>query len=605
MLTVARKALILFVARSKIPAIVLLLSITAVAFLEMLSIGLVIPLIQTSTSGAAQSGFSSHFANVLSWFGLGTEPFTVAALFASVFVIKNVAILVLSYAIARTVALQSAYARKTLLNIYLSHPLEYHANRNSSEILRNIMTGCGQTFEAVRLSFILLLELFLAVAALTLLILIEPEMTLVIGCVLIFGSVLFYLLTSRHFRFWGQKSLELEGAEIKWINQALGGIRFIKVYGVIGQFSDHLYGYARSRALYESRAATAILLPRLYLETLAIIGFVIVAGYALALGKPMVELAATVGVFALAAFRLLPSLNRVLTGISEIRKRSPHIELIHHDLLENPATPPPRQQFQKNGIEFRESINLQNVSFGYQGASEKALSGIDLVVGQGQSVGIVGPSGAGKSTLVDVIIGLIRPQAGQLLIDGRDVGDRIEQWQRHIGYVPQDPYLMDDTLARNIAFSVGDETPDEDRVRESISMAQLDDLLAQLPQGIDSMLGERGARLSGGQRQRIAIARALYTNPDVLVFDEATAALDNEAENEVTKAIRKLSGTKTLFIIAHRLSTVRDCDMIVFMNNGQIRESGKFDELYARCEDFRSLVDLGDLRVSDIERSDA
>jgi len=603
MLAAARKSLILFTSRSKIPAVILLLCIAAVALLEMLSIGLVIPLIQSSTIGPDQTGVSAQFTQALSWFGLGTEPFTIAALFASVFVIKNLAILFLSYAIARTVALQSAQARKTLFNIYLRHPLEYHANRNSAELLRNIMTGCGQTFEAVRLLFILSLEFLLSVAALSLLLLIEPKMTLVIGGVLIVGSVLFYGLTSRHFRYWGQKSLELEGAEIKWINEALGGIRLVKVYGVIAGFTEHLYGFARNRALYESRAMTAILLPRLYLETLAIIGFVIVVGYALALGKPMSELVAMVGVFALAAFRLLPSLNRVLTGTAEIRKRSPHIELIYNDLLQQTEVSRPGVSNREDTITFSREIELKNVSFTYKDASRPALNGVDLVIQQGESIGIVGPSGAGKSTLVDVIIGLVRPNNGHMLIDRRDVDDLIEPWQKHIGYVPQDIYLLDDTLARNIAFSIGDETPDLDRVRKAISMAQLDNLIVTLPDGLNTMLGERGARLSGGQRQRIAIARALYGRPDVLVFDEATAALDNESENEVTLAIRDLSGKKTLLIIAHRLSTVRGCDRIVLMGDGRICDIGKFDELYTRSEDFRHLVELGDLGAAPGGRS--
>ena len=595
MLAIARKSLILFTFRSKIPAVILFLCIVAVAVLEMLSIGLVIPLIQSSTNGPYQTGVSAQFTQALSQFGLGTQPLTMAVLFASVFVIKNFAILSLSYAIARTVALQSAQARKTLFNIYLRHPLEYHANRNSSELLRNIMTGCGQTFEAARLLFNLSLEFLLSVAALTLLLLLEPEMTLVIGGVLIVGSVLFYGLTSRHFRYWGQKSLELEGAEIKWINEALGGIRLVKVYGVIGCFTEHLYGFARNRALYESRASTGVLLPRLYLESLAIISFVFVVGYALMLGKPMPELVAMVGVFALAAFRLLPSLNRVLTTSAEIRKRSAYIEHIYNDLLRQTEASRPSVSSGEDTIAFSREIELKNVSYTYKGASRPALNQVDLVIQQGESIGIIGPSGAGKSTLVDVIIGLLRPNSGHLLIDRRDVDNLIEPWQKHIGYVPQDIYLLDDTLARNIAFSIGDETPDLDRVRKAISMAKLDNLIVALPDGLDTILGERGVRLSGGQRQRIAIARALYGRPDVLIFDEATAALDNESENEVSLAIRGLSGKITILIIAHRLSTVRGCDRIVLMGDGQICDVGKFDELYTRSEDFRHLFELGDL----------
>jgi ATP-binding cassette subfamily C protein len=221
----------------------------------------------------------------------------------------------------------------------------------------------------------------------------------------------------------------------------------------------------------------------------------------------------------------------------------------------------------------------EDVSFAYDPDATPALRHVYLRVQPGESLGIVGATGSGKSTLVALLLGLLQPTSGRIVLDGVPLAGHERAWQRLIGYVPQDPYLLDDTLRRNIAFGVSDAAIDDQRVARACSLAQLDELIRQLPQGMDTLLGEDGARLSGGQRQRVAIARALYSDPAVLVFDEATAALDNHTEREVTKAIAALQRTRTLIVIAHRLSTVRDCDRLIFLQDGRVAASGSYDEL--------------------------
>jgi ATP-binding cassette subfamily C protein len=241
-------------------------------------------------------------------------------------------------------------------------------------------------------------------------------------------------------------------------------------------------------------------------------------------------------------------------------------------------------------MEFRQSITCEDVSFVYEEAArpfdslalaqgKPALQDITLTIHRGESVGIVGPTGAGKSTLVDVLLGLLRPTSGRVLVDGDDLAGYEHAWQRLIGYVPQDPYLLDDTLRRNIAFGVPDSTIDEQRLARASTLAQLDEFVRQLPQGLETVVGEDGVRLSGGQRQRVAIARALYHDPDVLVFDEATAALDNQTEREVTRAIAALHGQRTLIVIAHRLTTVESCDRLIFLRDGRLVGVGPYAEL--------------------------
>ena len=239
---------------------------------------------------------------------------------------------------------------------------------------------------------------------------------------------------------------------------------------------------------------------------------------------------------------------------------------------------------------FERNIRLVDISYSYPDAIHHAVHEVNVTIAKGESVGFVGASGAGKTTIVDIILGLLRPEAGRLLIDDKDAFDDLPSWQRRVGYVPQEAELIDDTLRRNIAYAVEDNDIDDVRIAEIVALARLDGVVSRLPDGLSSVLGEGGSRLSGGERQRVAIARALYRDPQVLVFDEATSALDSETEREITEAIEGLTGDRTVLIIAHRLSTVRNCDKLVFMKEGRVVDAAPFDELVRRQPEFRSLA---------------
>jgi ABC-type multidrug transport system fused ATPase/permease subunit len=238
---------------------------------------------------------------------------------------------------------------------------------------------------------------------------------------------------------------------------------------------------------------------------------------------------------------------------------------------------------------LQQSLSCDHVSFGYEGGPPLALTDVSFTITRGQSIGIVGPTGAGKSTLVDVLLGLLTPTTGQVLIDGEPLEGHERAWQRQIGYVAQDVYLLDESLRRNIAFGIADQAIDEARLAAAVSQARLDEVIASLPSKLDTVVGENGIRLSGGQRQRVAIARALYHDPPVLFFDEATAALDNQTEREVTEAIASVRGTRTVIAIAHRMSTVKDCDQLIYLKDGRVAAIGTYAELITN-EGFRQLT---------------
>jgi ATP-binding cassette subfamily C protein len=315
-------------------------------------------------------------------------------------------------------------------------------------------------------------------------------------------------------------------------------------------------------------------------------------------GKDVQTLLPTLSLFAAAAFRMMPSIHRIISSATRIRYYKHTLDSVYEDLLDVglpltqslpniEVTSPPL-----NPLVFEKEITLNHIFYQYPTGEGLALKDIDLTINKGQAVGFVGPSGSGKTTLINLLLGLLSPTSGQLLVDGHNIAPHLTEWQHKIGYIPQDIYLSDDTIRRNIAFGVPDEHIEEAQVWAVIKLAQLETLVQQLPAKLDTVVGERGVRLSGGQRQRVAIARALYHQPQVLIMDEATAALDNETEREITQAVERLSGQKTLLIVAHRLSTVKNCDQLYFIDNGQVVASGTYEQLFTKSLAFQEMAQL-------------
>jgi ATP-binding cassette subfamily C protein len=335
----------------------------------------------------------------------------------------------------------------------------------------------------------------------------------------------------------------------------------------------------------QHRAAAAAGL-RLGVEAVLIVSMLLTV--LLASGQSSGESVSVLALFAYAGFRAVPSANRIMLNVGYLREGRPYVRALAQDLDVLRHTPP-RPHGPEPVVEFHESLACERVGFTYEDAARPALENVNLRIRRGESIGIVGPTGSGKSTLVDVLLGLLRPTSGLVLLDGEDLRGRERAWQRLIGYVPQEPYLLDDSLRRNIAFGMPDPLIDEQRLARACTLAQLDDFIRQLPEGVETTVGEAGVRLSGGQRQRVAIARALYHDPAVLVFDEATAALDNQTEREVTRAIAALQGQRTVIVIAHRLTTVEKCDRLIFLQDGRIAAVGRYEDLM-RNPGFRSMA---------------
>jgi ABC-type multidrug transport system fused ATPase/permease subunit len=368
------------------------------------------------------------------------------------------------------------------------------------------------------------------------------------------------------------------------------------ILGGHSQFFTEAYSRpALERARYLALSNTAAYMPRLFIEVAAI-GTMLVVLMALLFmsDENPASVLPTLSIFGVAGLRLMPTISRIIASATQIRENSAAIDILDSEMTDT-SSPEPRAARPQSYTHAPAPphIELEHVSFGYA-TGDFVLQDISLDIPAGQSLAIVGPSGAGKSTLIDVILGLLECDSGRILADGLDTGENLQHWQQRIGYVSQTIYLIDDSLARNIALGQRDDEIDAVRLKRAIQIAQLDDLVAALPEGIDTLLGESGGRLSGGQRQRVGIARAVYSEPDVLVMDEATSALDMETEQRLSQALAAFSGDCTVIVIAHHLATIRKCDKIAMINAGRICATGDFASLTDN-PDFARLFDLSSI----------
>lgn len=574
------------------------------AALEVAGVGLILPFIQlTNSPGLIHE--TRGIAQLYYGLGFSSETAFIAALGAGFFilvVIKNGCYLASTAYQTHLLAGKAAQTAQQLFRSYMYSPWVRITQRNSADLISTAENASAWVFQTVIPAYVTLLAEGLVVAGIiAVMIAAEPQITLIAASVLGLLFAALYLVIRRRASNLGQCAQEITAARLKALQQGLGSIKETRVLGreeyFLAQFQQHA---GRSIGI-ASRLVILQTSPRLLVEVLVMGGIVLVVLMILADSRPTAEITAVLGLFAVGAFRMMPSLNRLLMALHNIRYGDSAVDLVDADFricdeqINSSCGPLPR---------LSRLITVDHVTFSYP-ESEAILRDISFSVPRGKSIGFVGASGAGKSTLIDLILGVLQPQFGAVRVDGVDIAQDMRSWQDQIGYVPQTITLIDDTIRRNVAFGIDEEKIDETAVARSLGMAQLERFVASLPQGMDTIVGERGIRLSGGQRQRIGIARALYHDPQILVMDEATSALDGETEQEITRAIEGLRGDKTLLIIAHRLSTVKHCDTLIIMQGGQIIDSGGFGELAERCPEFQRMVAVAEVMAGQASETNA
>ena len=483
-----------------------------------------------------------------------------------------------------------------LLETYFHRPYAWFLNQHSADLGKTVLNEVNQvTVLAVMPAITIVSRAIVAVFLLVLIVLIEPWVALSAAVVLggVYGTI--YLMARKYLVWLGADMYRANEQRFKVAQEGLGGIKEVKITGLEAEFVKRYR--SPSRRFSHRQASHQIIseVPRFLLEATAFGGMLGILLFLLITREGGLGAALPlIALYAFAGYRLLPALQQIYQNLTALKFGNEVLNRLYHDLNEtNVAVTTARPTLDPvNALRLNDRLEVRDVTFKYPAARQPALRGLNLTIRAKTTVGFVGSTGAGKTTMIDLILGLLTPDSGQVLVDGQPLtSDNVRQWQRGLGYVPQHIFLIDDTVAANIAFGVDPEDIDLKAVERAARLAELHEfVVAQLPEGYLTRVGERGVRLSGGQRQRIGIARALYHDPGVLVLDEATSSLDNITEKAVMDAVQNLGHKKTIIIIAHRLSTVRPCDTIFVLDQGRLAGSGPYDELTRSSPQFRAMA---------------
>ncbi|HEV7372957.1 ABC transporter ATP-binding protein [Arenibaculum sp.] len=508
----------------------------------------------------------------------------------AVFAIKNSFLVFNYYLQTRYTTNRRIELAGRLTRAYMRAPYTFHVARNTSELLRNIDREASViSYQVLGAILELLTHVLILAAVLIFLFLAEPWITF--WWMVVFGLMggAGVAAVSAKLKRYGLEEQEQRKHFVQSLYQGFGSIKEARVLNREGFFAGKVAGTVSriARVVRFKNFTTKAIAP--VTEFIAITGLLVIAAVLVLLGRPTESILVTLSLFVVGLVRLRQTIGAAMTHLAGLRYSIVSVDPVHADLgvLEaegaprpGPAGTPPRH--------MRKALELRDVWYRHEQAGTHALKGIDLVIPAGSAVGLVGSTGAGKSTLVDVVLGLLQPERGSVLVDGVDIREGgVGAWQRTIGYVPQSIYLLDDTIRRNVALGLEDAEIDEEALWTAIRTAQLEGFVKAQPEGLDAVIGEQGVRLSGGERQRIGIARALYHDPDVLILDEATSSLDNATERAIIGAVETLKGRRTVIMIAHRLTTVQNCDALHFLKAGRIEASGSYSELQALHQDFR------------------
>lgn len=547
------------------------------AFIELLGVTAILPFINALiTPDELMNAW--YIELISSWLNVQTTEQIIvflACLIIGVYIIKNLYIVFMYEVMYRFVYNNRKRLACKMMEGYIKQPYLYHVSHNSAELIRNINNDTSSFFDAVQSFIQLITELLVCVVLVSYLFFMDVMITSAVAVsMLIF--VLFYLKILRgKVKHFGENVWAYNAKLNKCILQAFGGIKEIKVLdrqeNFIKQYEDQYNTFAYAQQKYN----VLVNLPRPLMESVCIVALMVAIVIQILVGVKPEEFIPVVSVFAIAAFRLLPSVTRMSLYAGQIAYNRAAVDNVYNDLREMEELQKNIEQEDKRCeevISIEKEITFKNIHFRYPGISKYVFENVNIVIPVNQSVAFVGPSGQGKTTLVDIMLGLLRPEKGEIFADGKNIHTNLKSWLEHVGYISQSIYLIDDTIEKNVAFGIPEKEIDRNRVWKALEDAQLKAFVEKLPDGLDTIVGEVGARLSGGQKQRIGIARALYNDPEILVLDEATSALDTETETAVMESIEHLSKSKTLIVIAHRLSTIENCDVVYEVNEGSVME---------------------------------
>ncbi len=529
--------------------------------LETAGVGIIIPFMQALIT----DGINQNLVEFLSIFNIHPTSkynliFVLIAVLAFIYTFKVLFLTYFSYAQTKLLADLRVSLSDKLYRTYLNKPYTFHLNNNSSKLIRNI-DEISLVVYVIKSLILLITEVAVFLGISTFVIFYEPKGSLAVILFLGFFGYLFFRKVQTKAKGWGKTRQTHAGLRFKYLREGFGLIKDIKILQRSNEVIKIFTTNNKILNLCEIKQTFINSLPRLWLEWLVVLGFILLILLMIFMGKELLYIVPLLGLFAAAAFRIMPSLTRIMNSVQGIMYNRPAIDSIYKE-FEQESTSSVNNKKSSKKFSLTKDIDLKNIDFKYSESGPLILRNINLRIKSGTTIGLVGESGIGKTTLINIILGLINPTKGSLHVDGINISENIKNWQSQIGYVPQDIYLSDDTIRKNIAFGLPEEKIDNIAVSKAITNAKLESLVNNLSNGSNTKIGEFGDRISGGQRQRIAIARALYTNPKVLILDECTNSLDLNTEKEIINEVNSLKGKKTIIMIAHRLSTLENCDHI-------------------------------------------
>lgn len=566
--------------RQKNRVVVLFVLMLLGAFLEVLGVSLMLPLVSAimQPNIIETNQMARWVCDFLDLHSHRTFAIICIVALIVIYILKDLFLMLQYYAQYRFIYNNRFATQRRILQAYMKRPYEFYLNAESGEIVRVVQSDVAQTYALLTTLLQLATESIVSLALIITIFVVDPFMTLFVAFLMIVTMLSIAKIVKPILHWAGIESQQSSALTNKWLFQTINGIKEIKITQKEKFFESNFEKAGQRTIRAEKWNSVLGNIPRLVIEMVMVCSMLAMIAFLIFRGIEIEILIPSLGAFAMAAVKLLPSVNRIVAAMNAAEYQGPALDKMlenleklkdenNEHLIEVPEV---GNMGQRRGLVLKKDIIIKNITYSYPNSSQHILYEANMVIPIGKSVGIVGVSGAGKSTAVDILLGLLTPQAGQVLADSVDVKLFYRSWLSYIGYIPQMIFMLDDSIRANVAFGLEEGEIQDDAVWHALEEAQLADFVRSLPAGLESLIGERGVRLSGGQRQRIGIARALYTNPDLLVFDEATSALDNETEAAIMESINGLHGKKTMVIIAHRLQTIEGCDLVYRVENGKI-----------------------------------
>ena len=576
----------IFDKKQKLQSVLLCIGLFVGALLELVGVSFITQLV-TLISNPKKIHSNEIMQYCYDFFNMTSDRqfflFVVIALIF-VYLIKNLYLLWINYVQYTFVFNNQLRLSGRLIDCYLKKPYTYHLDNNSAEMVRNVMLDSERFFQMLLSVFLTLSELLVSALLCVFLLIVDPVITISVVAILAVFTGLYLILFKGKAKKYGKTNQIYDGKMHQSINQALGAVKDIKILHREKYFADSFLAYGKKKMTAVRNNNVLGQFPKYLIETVCIGTVLLVLVFKIYKGEDLNTMIPQLAAFAIAAFKLLPSVSKINNYANLIVFLKPSVDLIYRDIKDtedmvnyeiadesgNIIEINDDGSQNKDTCYVADKISINNIVYRYPHTDRDVLNGISFEIPLGKSIGFIGESGSGKSTLADVILGILTPTSGTVMYGNMDVHKHPLKWSKKLAYIPQSIFLCDDTIRNNVAFGIDEDKIDDEKVWKALREAQLEQFVKSQPDGLDSMVGERGVRISGGQRQRIGIARALYDNPEILVLDEATSALDTGTESAVMEAIEKLSGTMTLIIIAHRLTTIKNCDYVYKVENGNI-----------------------------------